>query len=74
MNVPEMREFIGAKYPSQHWKTKVAKMAPNQVIAIYHSIKNREEKLSRTSTDENKPVQLDIFDVFGYNIIRRAHS
>lgn len=71
MKVSEMREYIGAKYPSQHWKTKVAKMAPSQVIAIYHSFKNREEKLSRTATDD-QPRQLDIFDVFGYRILRRS--
>ena len=73
MKVEQMREFIGEKYPSQSWKSRVARMAPNQVIAIFHSIKNREEKLARVRPDTDEYKQLDIFDVFGYKILRMNH-
>ena len=73
MKIENMRKFIGEKYPSQSWKSRVARMAPNQVIAIYHSLKNREEKHARVNQDTDEYKQLDIFDVFGYKILRMSH-
>lgn len=76
MKIENMRKFIGAKYPSQSWKSRVARMAPKQVIAIYHSMVAREAIHDQIKKDmekhEEQNKQLDIFDVFGYKILKMS--
>lgn len=40
MTIDQMRQALIGAYPaSKHWKAKVTKMPDNQVIAIYKSMK-----------------------------------
>lgn len=43
-NVNQMRQAVMAAYPSESWKRKVMCMSDNQILAIFSSLKEREEK------------------------------
>jgi hypothetical protein len=43
-NVNQMRQAIIAAYPGKSWKQKVNQMSDNQIIAIFSSLKEREEQ------------------------------
>ena len=44
--VNEMRSYISGCYTSMKWKDKVSRMPTRQVVAVYRSLKRREEKLN----------------------------
>lgn len=66
MTVSEMRAYISDAYPGKKWHYRVSKMAPNQVIAVYHNIINKEQ-IAKTNPVVDIPEkeefhQLDIFE------------
>ena len=66
MTVEQMRQAISDLYPGWAWKTKVSRMYDDQVIAVYHSCKERGQfdkpSASRTS-DGRRVKQLTIYDL-----------
>ena len=42
--INEMRKYISNRYDSMKWKTKVSNMPTRQVVAVYRSIKRRDEE------------------------------
>ena len=61
MNINEMRRYVSDSYPGLSWKSKVARMPQNQVIAIYKSLLNREKK-EPVSVKAEEPHQMDIWE------------
>ena len=43
-DVNQMRQAIIAAYPGKNWKKNVNRMSDNQILAIFSSLKEREEK------------------------------
>lgn len=65
MTINQMRMHIADAYPNENWKRKCENMPDNQVIAIFHSLQNREQRVSR----KQQYKQLDIFDVWGKEVL-----
>lgn len=66
MTVSEMRHYISDAYPGRSWKTRCNIMSEQQVIAIYHSLRNREKTKPKKPSRRNygKPgYQFTIFDI-----------
>ena len=56
MTVELMRLELLKAYPGDKWAKKVKRMAANQVIAVYHSVKKtKEEKKMAQKQTEVKP-------------------
>lgn len=67
VTINNMRQFILDQYPnSMKFREKVLKMPTNQVIAIYHSLMNRKNRIESTEKHENSQKeefhQIDIFE------------
>lgn len=72
MSIEQMRDAISKVHKSHWWKSKVANMPDNQVIAIYYSFLERgefkeEAQIKREIKEQeriaNEPIQLSIFDL-----------
>ena len=66
MNVDEMRAHIRDAYPGRSWKARCNVMRDQQVIAIYHSIIEREKpkpKTNRGKSQSDPGYQFTIFDL-----------
>lgn len=68
-SVEQMRIDIAGVYPGMRWQSRVANMAPSQVIAVYHSFvntgrfeKKRKENLRKKKNGEQDFHQFSIFD------------
>ena len=59
MTVREMRCYILDRYPN--W-SKVHWMSDNQIIAVYHSLIDREERKALQSNKELEGYQFTIYD------------
>ena len=57
MDILDLRKKLYLKYPAKKWKDQVDKMTDNQVIAVFRSITEREDR-----EKEKKPRQLSLFD------------
>ena len=44
MNVDLMRAEIAKEYPGDNWEKKVKRMPDKQVLAVYHSFRDKERK------------------------------
>ena len=65
MNVEEMRAIIRDAYPGRSWKARCNLMKPQQVIAIYHSIVERDKPSFKPNRGKNQfdpGYQFTIFD------------
>ena len=67
VTINNMRQFILSEYPnSTKFHEKVLKMPTNQVIAVYHSLLNRKNRIESSKNHENPPKeefhQMDIFE------------
>lgn len=62
MDVRNMRDYILKMYPGDRWKDKVARMADSQVMAIYFSMKRKDQKPVK---ENKKEKQLTIWDIYG---------
>jgi len=59
----EMRNYISNRYDSMKWKDKVSRMPTRQVVAVYRSIKRRDEEARLNSTCPNPEYhQIDMFE------------
>ena len=68
MSIDNMKDYILGWYPnaSKSWRTRVRDFMPdNQIVAIYHSICRREEKLRREAEEEKKYHQMTIYEYIG---------
>lgn len=66
MTIEQMRNAIAEVYSGWAWKTAVARMHDDQVIAVYHSFQERDmfNKPSAVRTHDGRRVkQLSIFDI-----------
>lgn len=52
-NIQAMRDKLCARYPSDKWQQRVARMSDAQVIAIYHRI-TQEEAERRISYENHR--------------------
>ena len=57
------RNYIYKMYPGDTWHNKVMHMPPNQVIAIYQKMKNRNQKPVKVIKEDGR--QLNLFRDFG---------
>lgn len=64
MTVQQMRNIISDRYDSWKWRQRVERMGDNQVIAIYNSLKERND-LKPKKKGKEKYHQMDIWEVFG---------
>ena len=65
MTINQMRCYILDSYPnaSKSWRNKVAfTMRTNQIIAIYHSIVNRDMNRKKKENEKEQYHQIDIFE------------
>lgn len=65
MNVKEMRAYISDAYPGKSWKARCAFMKEQQVVAIYHSLVNRDKEkkeLRPKKARKGKDYQMTIYD------------
>lgn len=60
MTVNSMRNYISEMYNSDKWRLKVRNMNDNQVIAIYHTMIERNQKPPKK---EPKVKQITIYDI-----------
>lgn len=60
MEIWQMRNWLLQQYPGVRWHERVSRMAPNQVIAIYRSMRNRPKKKEPVKTDGYH--QIDMFE------------
>lgn len=64
--VEQMRAMISAEYGGWKWKNKVARMRPNQVIAIYKKFESEGRfqhlKLKKKEEPEELYYQMTIWD------------
>lgn len=77
MTVNQMRSYISSCYPSMKWKDKVSKMPTRQVVAIYRSLKRKEEKLNiKWFNREPKGYhQIDMFEyLYSINEGKETHT
>lgn len=77
LTINEMRNYISNKYPSMKWKIKVSNMSPAQVIAIFKSIKHREENEYVFVDNINDPNyhQIDMFEyLYSINRGKETHT
>lgn len=68
LSVEQMRTKIAGAYDSWRWRNRVAGMAPNQVIAIYRTLRDR-GKFKKAKKSKDVCTQLTIFD-FGVKMPR----
>lgn len=71
MTVEQMRDKISEVYSGWGWKTKVARMYDDQVIAVYHNFLERGmfDKPSPVRTHDGRRVkQLSIDDILKKNM------
>jgi CRISPR/Cas system CSM-associated protein Csm2 small subunit len=66
--INEMRRYIMDAYPnSSKFRAKVVDMPTNQVIAVYHSILDRQ---ARKEKKENKKEEFHQLDIWEYMVDR----
>lgn len=66
MTVAEMRAYISDAYPGRSWKARCTVMNSQQVIAIYHSLIEREKAKPKNPIRKNSKkvgYQFTIFDL-----------
>lgn len=58
----QMRNDLYSRYKGKRWKNKVKNMSDNQVIAIWYSMKEREQKKKKNEVKKDPPAeQLKLF-------------
>lgn len=73
MTIEQMRKYVADSYPnSENWQKKAKSMPPNQVIAIYNSLRARVSSPNRkikknenTQKPKEEYHQITLFEVFG---------
>lgn len=66
MTVERMREHVAAAYESERWRMRVMHMMPDeQVIAIYHTMLERQQIRQRKKKPKSgeRYEQISIFDL-----------
>jgi hypothetical protein len=70
MNVEVMRKELLKVYPNKTWETKVKKMQPMQVIAVYTNfLKNDRFKVTKVSKEPAKEFTLQEFEQLTFDDI-----
>ena len=75
--INDMRRYISNKYPGMDWKVKVSKMKTAQVIAVYHAIKEREQREAIIVDNRETPGyhQIDMFEyLYSINNGKETHT
>lgn len=61
MTIEQMREYVSKMYPSDKWKFRVKTMPDNQIIAIYHRLKEKPPKVKKDPKGEHyEQLSMDI--------------
>lgn len=63
MTVNAMRDYISKMYNSDKWRLRVHRMEDDQVIAIYHTMIERNQQPPKNNGP--KVQQLTIYDILG---------
>lgn len=72
----QMRSYISNRYDSMKWKDKVSHMPTRQVVAVYRSIKRRDDEARLEATCPNPDYhQIDMFEyLYSINEGKGTHT
>lgn len=60
-NLVQIKTFLYSRYPGKQWRKKIEEMPEDQLVAVYYSIKSREEKKGIPEPKKDEMVQLSLF-------------